>query len=222
MGSPNSVSFIRKDDDMTTNAAGDHRLIDSLRATYDGSVIDDRFHARLIREAEDTGLLDVAYRTVDSPIGSLLLAATPAGLVRVAFDREDHDAVLAELATVISPRLLRAAGRLDQAAGQLDEYFAGQRRVFTVALDLQLARGFRRAVLTHLQAIPYGATETYARVAKASGNPTAVRAAASACSHNPVPLVIPCHRVVRTDGTIGGYRGGVEAKRSLLAMESAA
>ena len=206
---------------MTTNAAGDHLLIDSLCA-YDGSVIGDRLHARLVREAEDTGLLDVAYRTVDSPIGSLLLAATPAGLVRVAFDREDHDAVLAELATDISPRLLRAAGRLDQAAGQLDEYFAGRRRVFTVAVDLQLARGFRRAVLTHLQAIPYGATESYARVAVASGNPTAVRAAASACSHNPVPLVIPCHRVVRTDGTIGGYRGGVDAKRSLLAMESAA
>jgi methylated-DNA-[protein]-cysteine S-methyltransferase len=207
---------------MTDHTAGDRRLIDSLRATYDGSVIGDRLHARLIREAEHAGLLDVAYRTVDSPIGSLLLAATPIGLVRVAFDREDHDAVLTELATAISPRLLRAAGRLDQAAGQLDEYFAGRRRVFTLAVDLQLARGFRRAVLTHLQAIPYGATESYARVAKASGNPTAVRAAASACSHNPVPLVIPCHRVVRTDGTIGGYRGGVEAKRSLLAMESAA
>jgi len=205
-----------------TVAPGDRQLIDSLRAAYDDNLLHaDRLHARLGEEAEQTGLLDIAYRTVDSPIGSLLLAATPAGLVRVAFDHEGYDAVLAHLAAAISPRVLRAPRRLDGAASQLEEYFSGLRRVFDLPIDLQLARGFRRSVLAHLQAIPYGATESYAGVARASGNPTAVRAAASACSHNPVPVVIPCHRVVRTDGAVGGYRGGVGAKRTLLALESA-
>jgi methylated-DNA-[protein]-cysteine S-methyltransferase len=204
----------------------DQQMIDDLRAAFRvGGDHDDtstRLHARLAEQAEREGLLDVAYRTIDSPFGSLLLAATPNGLVRVAFAGEDHDLVLARLATAVSPRVLRAPLRLDGAARQLAEYFAGRRRVFDLPVDLQLARGFRRTVLGHLRAIPYGVTETYAAVAKAAGNPTAVRAAAGACSHNPLPLVIPCHRVVRSDGTIGQYLGGTEAKRFLLALETAA
>jgi methylated-DNA-[protein]-cysteine S-methyltransferase len=180
-----------------------------------------RLHADLARRAEAAGLLDVAYRTVDSPLGSLLLAATPVGLVRLAFEGEDHAAVLAAIAADVSPRVLQVPSRLDAAARQLDEYFTGQRHAFEVPVDLQLARGFRRAVLVHLQEIPYGRTESYAAVARAAGSPNAVRAAGSACATNPVPLVVPCHRVVRSDGSIGQYRGGVEAKRRLLALEAA-
>jgi len=176
--------------------------------------------ARLIADAEAAGLLDVAYRVTDSPFGPLLLAATADGVVRVAFDGEDHDTVLEDLAGRISPRILRAPNRLDQAARQLDEYFAGSRRIFDIAVDLRLARGFRRTVLHHLRSIPYGATESYSTVAAASGSPAAVRAVGSACATNPVPLVVPCHRVVRSDGTIGRYRGGTEAKRTLLALEA--
>jgi methylated-DNA-[protein]-cysteine S-methyltransferase len=208
---------------MTTS---DKQIIDSLTnalAGADGGFDSDgRLHGRLAALAERRGLLDVSYRIADSPFGPLLLAATGEGLVRVAFSLEDHDAVLARLAGEISPRILRAPGRLDEAARQLDEYFAGRRRAFSVPVDLQLARGFRRAVLVHLRDIPYGATQSYAAVAKAAGNPSAIRAAASACSHNPLPLVVPCHRVVRSDGTIGEYLGGPEVKQALLAMEAAA
>jgi methylated-DNA-[protein]-cysteine S-methyltransferase len=180
-----------------------------------------RLHARLVRDAAREGVLDLSYRTVDSPLGSLLLVATEEGLVRVAFDREGHDAVLARLAAVISPRILLDRDRLDRAATQLDEYFVGRRRRFELSLDLQLARGFRRLVLDHLRDIAYGATASYAALAASAGSPTAVRAVGSACANNPLPIVIPCHRVVRSDGTIGHYLGGTDAKRALLAMESA-
>ena len=157
---------------------------------------------------------------MDSPIGPLLLAATPAGLVRVAFEREDHDAVLAQLAADISPRILHSGRRTDDAARELDEYFAGRRRDFDVPVDLQLVHGFRRAVISHLSDIAYGATESYATVAAAAGSPAAVRAVGTACAHNPVPIVVPCHRVIRSDGAIGQYLGGVEAKAMLLALEA--
>ena len=194
-------------------------LFDTISAP-DGATLA-RLHADLARRAEAAGLLDVAYRTVDSPLGALLLAATPLGLVRLAFEGEDHAAVLATIADDVSPRVLRAPPRLDDTARQLDEYFTGRRHAFDVPVDLQLARGFRRAVLVHLQDIPYGQTESYAAVARAAGSPNAVRAAGSACAMNPVPLVVPCHRVVRSDGSIGQYRGGAEAKRRLLALEAA-
>ena len=177
--------------------------------------------ARLAAAADREGLLDVAYRTVDSPVGTLLLAATPAGVVRVAFDREDHDAVLSRLADDISPRILEAPARLDAVAAQLDDYFAGHRRTFDVPLDLRLASGFRRTVLEHLGDIAFGTTASYAAVAAAAGNPRAVRAVGTACARNPLPLVVPCHRVVRSDGAIGQYLGGVEAKLALLALEAA-
>jgi methylated-DNA-[protein]-cysteine S-methyltransferase len=176
---------------------------------------------RLVERATDEGLVDVAYRTVDTRIGELLLAASPSGLVRVAFSLEDFDTVLAELAVAVSPRVLRAPRALDDAARQIDAYLTGDLERFELAVDLQLVRGFRREVLEHLRTVPYGTRESYTDAARAAGRPAAVRAAASACSHNPVPLVVPCHRIVRSDGTFGEYRGGPEVKRDLLEMEAA-
>ena len=180
-----------------------------------------RLRDRLAAAAEPADLLDIAYRTVDTPVGTLLLAATPAGLIRVAFDIEDHDAVLARLADAVSPRILRAPARLDAVAGQLDEYFAKRRTTFDVPLDLSLAAGFRRSVVEHLRVIGYGHRQSYAEVAAAIGRPGAVRAVGTACAHNPLPVVIPCHRVVRSDGTTGQYIGGARAKTTLLALEAA-
>jgi methylated-DNA-[protein]-cysteine S-methyltransferase len=179
-----------------------------------------RLHDQLAVAAEVDRLLDVAYRTVDSPLGTLLLAATDQGLVRVAYDREDHDQVLQALCNQISPRILRAPRRLDQVARQLAEYFAGQRRDFVLPLDFRLTRGFRRAVLGHLVLINYGHTETYAEVAAATGRARAVRAVGTACATNPLPVVVPCHRVLRSDGKLGGYIGGLETKAALLSLES--
>jgi methylated-DNA-[protein]-cysteine S-methyltransferase len=181
-----------------------------------------RLHERLERRAEAEGVLDVAYRTVDTPVGSLLLAATPAGLVRVAFETEDHDRVLDALADRVSPRILRAPARLDAAVRQLEDYFAGRLRAFDLPLDLSLSRGFRLLVQRHLPEIGYGRTETYAEVARVVGNPGAVRAVGSACATNPLPVVVPCHRVLRTDGSLGGYVGGLAAKTALLELESVA
>ena len=180
-----------------------------------------RLHQRLERDADIGELLDVAYRTIDTPVGPLLLAATTAGLVRVAYDIEDHEAVLAELADRISPRLLRAPARLDSATRQIDEYFAKRRKAFEVTVDLRLAEGFRRNVIEHLRAIGYGHRESYAAVAAAIGSPRAVRAVGTACAHNPLPVVIPCHRVVRSDGSTGQYVGGPRAKSTLLDLEAA-
>jgi methylated-DNA-[protein]-cysteine S-methyltransferase len=179
-----------------------------------------RLHARLVAAATDSGLLDVAYRTIDSPVGALLLAATDEGVVRVAFDFENHDEVLAALADRVSPRILRAPARLDNVAHQLDEYFAGRRAAFDVALDFRLSAGFRRTVLEQLRRIGYGKTASYAEVAARAGNPKAVRAVGTACALNPLPLVVPCHRVVRSDGAAGNYRGGAQAKLALLALEA--
>ncbi|MGH3879223.1 MAG: methylated-DNA--[protein]-cysteine S-methyltransferase [Actinophytocola sp.] len=180
-----------------------------------------RLRARLVTDAEREGILDVAYRTVDTPVGSLLLAATPAGLLRIVYSTTGHDAALADLAERVSPRILHAPARLDAVVRQLDEYFTGRRRTFDVPLDLRLATGFRRAVLSHLADIGYGRTESYAEVAAAAGSPRAVRAVGTACATNPVPVVLPCHRVVRSDGTSGGYVGGAAAKQALLTLEAA-
>ncbi len=181
-----------------------------------------RLHQRLESSAQADGLLDLAYRTVETSVGQLLLAATEQGLVRVAYAREDHDLVLARLVELVSPRILRAPRRLDAAARQVEEYFSAGRREFDLPLDLRLAKGFRREVLAHLPEIAYGRTESYAQVAQAAGSPRAVRAVGSACATNPLPVVVPCHRVVRSDGVLGGYVGGAEAKRTLLALEAAA
>jgi methylated-DNA-[protein]-cysteine S-methyltransferase len=160
--------------------------------------------------------------TIDSPVGALLLAATPKGLVRVAYDVEDHDRVLETLAQQISPRLLRAPKRLDVAAHELDEYFRKKRRAFDLPLDLSLSRGFRQLVQRHLPEIGYGQTRTYGQVAQLVGNPNAVRAVGTACATNPLPVVVPCHRVLKADGRPGGYVGGPAAKMTLLRLEAAA
>jgi methylated-DNA-[protein]-cysteine S-methyltransferase len=179
-----------------------------------------RLHARLAAAADRDDLLDVAYRTVDSPVGSLLIAATPVGLVRIAFSSEGHDVVLQNLSDRISSRLLQAPKRLDAVARQLEEYFSGRRHTFDVPLDWQLSKGFRRVVLSHLAIdIDYGTTASYGTLARLSGSPKAVRAVGTTCATNPIPVLVPCHRVVRADGTLGGYRGGPAAKRTLLDLE---
>ncbi|WP_226437931.1 methylated-DNA--[protein]-cysteine S-methyltransferase [Rhodococcus yananensis] len=177
---------------------------------------------RLILDADSAGLLDVAYRTLDTPVGALLLAATTEGLVRVAYLTDGPDDILADLAERVSPRILEAPHRLDAAATQLDEYFRGRRVTFDLALDLRLTTGFRRDVIAHLPDIAYGHTASYAQVAASAGSPRAVRAVGSACAKNPLPVVVPCHRVVRSDGSIGQYVGGIAAKRILLDLETVA
>jgi methylated-DNA-[protein]-cysteine S-methyltransferase len=181
-----------------------------------------RLHRDLEQAAENEGLLDVAYRTVGSPVGTLLLAATPRGLVRVAYDTEDHDRVLDTLAGKLSPRVLRAPKRLDAVVRELEEYFGGRRRSFDLPLDLSLSKGFRLLVQRHLPSIGYGQTRSYRQVAELVGNPKAVRAVGTACARNPLPVVLPCHRVLRNDGTPGGYVGGPAAKTTLLNLEAAA
>lgn len=175
---------------------------------------------RLAGRAAREGLLDVAYSTVDSPHGPLLVAATARGLVRVAF-RPDVDEALEDLSARISPRVLEAPARLDRVRRQLDEYFDGGRRRFDLPLDWRLSRGFFLRVLRATARIPYGAVSTYGDVAARAGSPRASRAAGNALHTNPLPIVVPCHRVVRTGGDLGGYGGGVRMKESLLRMEGA-
>jgi methylated-DNA-[protein]-cysteine S-methyltransferase len=177
---------------------------------------------QLAAAAERDATLDVAYRTVDTPVGPLLLAATDRGLIRVAYAAEDHDAVLQALADRVSPRILRAPARLDRAARELEEYFAGTRQAFGLPLDWSLSAGFRRTVLSRLPEIGYGRTASYADVARLAGSPRAFRAVGTACATNPLPVIVPCHRVVRADGDMGRYLGGAAAKRVLLTLEAAA
>jgi methylated-DNA-[protein]-cysteine S-methyltransferase len=170
--------------------------------------------------AESEGLADVAYGTVDTPLGTMLLAGTERGLVRVVLPRESFDDVLADLAARVSPRLLEAPRRVDAARRELDEYFAGGRREFDLDLDWRLITGsFRSNVLEAISAVPFGEAITYREAAVRAGNPRACRAAGNALGSNPIPVVIPCHRVVRTSGAIGGYGGGPEMKRYLLRHE---
>lgn len=182
----------------------------------------DDLRARLVKRAGEAGLVDVAYRTLDTPVGPLLLAATGQGLVRIAFEREGFDAVLSTLAAKVSPRVLEVPRRLDAVAEELEEYFSGTRRSFDLPLDHALSSGFRQTVQRHLPRIAYGRTQSYKEVAELVGNPRAVRAVGTACATNPLPVVVPCHRVLRADGTLGGYIGGLDAKRALLSLESGA
>ncbi len=167
------------------------------------------------------GLLDVAYATADSPFGTLLLAKTPRGLVRLGLPGEDVEAMLADLAGRISPRVLEDPARLDEERWELDDYFAGRRHAFELPIDWQLSRGFLLRARQGIASIPYGETRTYTELARAAGNERSVRAAGSACSRNPIPLVVPCHRVLRSDGSLGGYAGGLEMKEHLLELEQA-
>ncbi len=204
---------------MTT---ADRELIRSLTRSVNPSA--DHLAAlqtRLTADAQRDGVLDIAYRILDSPVGPLLVAATDRGLLRVAYAGEGHDTVLQQLADKVSPRILPDNDRLDATARELDEYFTGTRRTFDLPLDWRLSAGFRCTVLRRLPEIEYGHTASYATVAALAGNPKAVRAVGTACATNPLPVVVPCHRVVRSDGTMGGYLGGIEAKRVLLDIEAA-
>ncbi|HLT69171.1 MAG TPA: methylated-DNA--[protein]-cysteine S-methyltransferase [Acidimicrobiales bacterium] len=183
-----------------------------------GPDLDDLLTAALAR-AEAEGLVDVAWVTEDTPVGRLTLAATDQGLVRVSYAPEDR--ALEELATRISPRVVRAPRRLDPVRRQLEEYFAGRRRAFDIPLDRRLSRGYRRAVLEELSRVPYGQTVSYRDLAVRTGRPGASRAVGSAMATNPIPIVVPCHRVLRTGGALGGYGGGLEAKVWLLRHEGA-
>ncbi|MFN8113939.1 MAG: methylated-DNA--[protein]-cysteine S-methyltransferase [Solirubrobacterales bacterium] len=165
------------------------------------------------------GLLDLAYVEVDSPLGRLLAVATPAGLVHLGYPNRAVDDQLEALAVRISPRIVEAPAELDPVRRQLDEYFEGRRRDFDLDLDWQLSAGFARIVLERTAAIPFGETRTYGEVAAAAGSPRAFRAAGSALGSNSIPIVVPCHRVLRSGGGLGGYGGGLDVKRELLTLE---
>ena len=182
--------------------------------------VNDELMSRLAARATEEGLVDVAYTTVDSPVGSLLLAATSRGLVRVGFPTEDPDDVLEQLADRLSPRVLEAPARLDDARRELDEYFEGRRHHFDVALDWELSgAGFRRKVLRATARIPFGEVRTYRQMAVTAGSPRAYRAAGNALGSNPIPVIVPCHRVLASGGGLGGYGGGLDVKQQLLQLE---
>jgi methylated-DNA-[protein]-cysteine S-methyltransferase len=179
----------------------------------------DSLVAGALARADADGLVDVAWAVEDTPIGPLTLAATPMGLVRVGFGPED--AVLPDLAAQVSPRVVHLPARLDDLRRQLDEYFAGRRRRFEVALDRRLSHGYRLAVLEELSRVPYGETVSYKDLAERTGNPNASRAVGTAMATNPIPIVVPCHRVLRSGGALGGYGGGLDTKVWLLRHEGA-
>lgn len=183
----------------------------------------DGLRARLLARAESEGLIDLAYERHDSPFGTMLIAAGHGGILRIALAAEPEDEVLAGLAGRVSPRIARMgrAGITD-ARAQLDDYFAGSLRRFDLRLDWQLTRGFRRDVLRQASAIPYGSTASYSEMAARAGRPKAVRAAGSALAKNPLPIVVPCHRVLRSDGSVGSYLGGSAMKSALLELEARA
>ena len=177
---------------------------------------------RAAARAGEAGAADVAYALEPSPLGDLLVAVTARGLVNLSYEEGERDALLDRLATRISPRVVEAPARLDPVRRELDEYFAGARRRFETPVDWRLTRGFTRRVLRATARIPYGSASTYREVAGRAGSERAVRAAGNALGANPIPIVVPCHRVLRTGGALGGYGGGVERKRFLLELEGAA
>jgi methylated-DNA-[protein]-cysteine S-methyltransferase len=178
-----------------------------------------RLSAELRRRAGDAGLLDVAYASLDSPLGALLVAVTPRGLVRIAYPGEGEDRVLEELADGVSPRILRAPERTDAVRRELDDYFAGRRRAFDLPLDWAMVHGFATQILRATARVPFGSVATYGQVAARAGSPRAARAAGNALHVNPIPIVVPCHRIVPASGRLGGYGGGQERKRYLLDLE---
>src|SRR3954447_10804427 len=181
-----------------------------------------QFMEQVAPRASDEGLLDVAYTTVDTPVGPVVVAATKRGLVRVALPGVPLDNVLEQLAEDISPRVIAYPRRLDEARRELGQYFDGKRQRFELPLDWSLSHaGFYRRVLRATAKVPYGEVITYAEAAERAGNPRAFRAAGSAVGSNPIPIVVPCHRVVRAGGDIGDYGGGPEMKRFLLELEHA-
>jgi methylated-DNA-[protein]-cysteine S-methyltransferase len=174
---------------------------------------------RLAERAAAEGLLDVAYANAESPFGRLLVAATPRGVVRIGLPNQDPDLLLEDLASRVSPRVLEAPAQLDEARRELDLYFEGKLTKFDLPLDWRLTSGFRRNAQRAIARIPYGRTRSYTQIAASAGNERAVRAAGTACGTNPLPIVVPCHRVLRTGGALGGYGGGLPMKEALLRME---
>jgi methylated-DNA-[protein]-cysteine S-methyltransferase len=189
------------------------------RAPVAAATAVDALVAEALARADANDLVDVAWTVEDTPVGPLALAATPVGLVRVGFGHEDE--VLEDLASHVSPRVVRLPARLDAVRRQLDEYFAGHRRRFDVPLDRRLSRGYRLAVLEELSRVPFGQTVSYKDLAERTGKPNASRAVGTAMATNPIPIVVPCHRVLRTGGALGGYGGGLETKVWLLRHEGA-
>ena len=198
-------------------------LTGALRAggpgTPDAAAASERAAARLAEAAQAQGLLDIAYATLDSPLGPLHAAGTPRGLVMLAYGDAPLDERLERLAREVSPRILEAPARLDPVRRQLEEYFAGHRRAFDVAIDWSPLRGYTREVLRRTAEIPFGQASTYAEIAYRAGSPRGWRAAGNALGANPMPIVVPCHRVLASGGGIGGYTGGVDRKRFLLGLE---
>ena len=171
---------------------------------------------------EAAGLLDVAYTLTDSPVGRLLLASTATGVVRLAYldAGQSEDSVLSELAAKLSPRVLAAPRRLDPVLRELDDFFQGRLTRFTVPLDWTLTgAGFRQRVLRATNLVPYGQTTTYRELATQAGSVNAYRAAGNAVGSNPLPIIVPCHRVLHSSGGLGGYTGGLDRKRTLLTVE---
>ena len=175
----------------------------------------------VLERAESEGLVDVAYATLDSPFGELVVAETRRGVVKISFGHESPDEVVEELAWSVSPRVLESPPRLDPVRRELDSYFEGELKRFTVPLDWQLVQGFQTKVLRATARIPYGETSSYGEIAAEAGNRRAFRAAGTALGRNPLPLIVPCHRVLRAGGVIGNYGGGPEMKRALLELEGA-
>jgi methylated-DNA-[protein]-cysteine S-methyltransferase len=208
------------------NPLTEKQLEKMLRRAPSGADLDRAVEGVLAR-AERDGLIDVAYAEVSSPFGELLIARTHRGVVRVALpthrgSRRSRDEVLEELARVVSPRVLESPKRLDEERRELEDYFEGRRHDFDVPVDWSLTSpGFRSRALHAVARIPYGRTKTYAEIAREAGNERAFRAAGTACGHNPIPLIVPCHRVVQSGGGIGNYGGGPEMKRALLGLEGA-
>jgi methylated-DNA-[protein]-cysteine S-methyltransferase len=180
-----------------------------------------RAEEKMTKAAIAQDLLDVAYTTVDSPFGEWLVAATPTGLVRLAFTGENFDRVLEDLSNRISPRVLEAPARLDAVKRELGRYFDGKLKRFGVPLDWQLSAGFALRVRKACARIPYGAVSTYKDMASIAGNDRAARAAGNALGSNPLPIVVPCHRVLHSGGGLGGYGGGLPMKQALLELEGA-
>lgn len=180
-----------------------------------------RLRADLARRAAEAGILDVAYGTYESPLGPLTLFVTRRGLLRVSYPGKPLEAQVEEVAAVVSPRVLAAPERTDDARRQLEDYFGGVRRRFELPIDWSLMRGFRADVLRATGRIPFGSVATYRQVAAEAGSPRAYRAAGNALGSNPVPIVVPCHRVLHSGGGLGGYTGGLDRKRFLLRLEGA-
>ncbi len=176
--------------------------------------------ARFRDAAAAEGLLDVAYELHDTPVGELLIAVTDQGLCEIHYDA-DPEAEAERLARLFGTRVLRSSRPTDEARRQLDEYFAGKRRDFDLPVDLRPAREFGRAVLEELARVPYGEVTTYGTLAAKAGRPRAARAVGTVMNRNPVPIVLPCHRVVGSTGSLVGYAGGLDRKRTLLQLEGA-